>query len=639
MSQPINRREFVGAAATAAAALAVLPRFGYGNRARTPVEPHFAVKPFAVSQVRLRAGPFLEAAQVNQRYLLAQDPDRLLHTFRITAGLPTSAMPLGGWEAPVNELRGHFTGHYLSACALGGASLGDDALKRRADLMVTELARCQQANGYLSAFPEEFFDRLRDGRSVWAPFYTLHKIMAGMLDVHTLTGSAQALDVVKRMAVWVDRWSQPLADSHMQRVLEREFGGMNEVLYNLSAVTGSQQTRDVAHRFDHERVFAPLAAGRDELKGVHANTTVPKIIGAARRYELTGERRSRDIAEYFFQEVTTRRAFATGGTSSDEEWPTEAGTLSKELSGYTQESCVTYNMQKLARHVFAWNADPRIADYYERAMFNGILGVQNPADGEKLYYTSLESGYWKLWGPQPNTYWCCTGSMAEAFAKLGDSIYFHDEDGLYVNQFIASELDWREKGLRVTQDTRMPEADTAMLTFAADKPVTMPLRIRIPYWATNGGSVKINGRALDAFAAPSSYLVINRTWRGGDRVEVTLPMSLHSHPMPDDSTVQAVMYGPIVLAARQGTEGLTPALMRADPTPPREIPLYKAKGLPMPAIATKDGDAISAVKPAATGAPLEFQLAGQDRAFSLSPLYKIRGERYAVYFKVGSSNG
>ncbi|MEP6619911.1 MAG: beta-L-arabinofuranosidase domain-containing protein [bacterium] len=637
MRNEMNRREFVGIAASAAA-LMVVPRGARGMRA-DEVGVRTVAEPFALSRVRLRAGTFLDAAEVNQRYLLAQSPDRLLHTFRIAAGLPTTADPLGGWEAPVNELRGHFTGHYLSACALGGASLGDAALTARAKLMVAELAKCQQPNGYLSAFPEEFFDRLRDGRSVWAPFYTLHKIMAGMLDVHLLTGNGQALEVVTRMATWVDRWSQPLAESHMQRVLEREFGGMNEVLYNLSAVTGSQQTRDVAHRFDHERVMAPLAAGRDELKGVHANTTVPKIIGAARRYELTGDTRSRDIADYFYHEVTTRRAFATGGTSSDEEWPTDAGKLSKELSGYTQESCVTYNMQKLARHVFSWTGDVRVADYYERAMFNGIIGVQNPADGEKLYYTSLESGYWKLWGPQPNTYWCCTGSMAEAFAKLGDSIYFHDADGLYVNQFIASELDWKEKGLRVVQATRIPESHTSILTMLAETPVTMALRIRIPYWATKGGSLKINGRPVETFAAPSSYLVINRIWKSGDTVEITLPMSIHSHAMPDDPTVQAVMYGPIVLAARQGTDGLTPALMKADPTPPREIPLYKAKGLPMPVIATTDGDVASVVRPAPGAPPLEFLLPAQDRTLALSPLYKVRDERYAVYFKAGNSHG
>jgi DUF1680 family protein len=622
----------------AAASVPLLPGLARGAWARGAAADRIIVQPFDLSRVRLRPGPFLDAMRINQQYLLRENPDRLLHTFRITAGLPTSAEPLGGWEAPENELRGHFTGHYLSACAMGSVTLGDDALKQRAALMVGELAKCQQKNGYLSAFPEEFFDRLREGRGVWAPFYTLHKIMAGLLDVHTLTGNAQALDVLKGMAAWTGSWTQPLQESHMQRVLEREYGGMNEVLYNLAAVTGSRQYQAVAHKFDHERFFAPLALGRDELKGLHVNTNIPKVIGAARRYETMGDQRSRDIAEYFWNEVTSKRSYSTGGTSNGEGWNTEPGKLSTELGGYSQECCVTYNMLKLTRHVFGWTADPRAADYYERALYNGILGTMNPADGEKLYYVPMGSGYWKLWGPQPTTYWCCTGSGAESFSKFTDSIYFHDDDGLYVNLFIPSDLDWREKGLRVAQDTRFPEADSTTLTISADKPVKMPLRVRVPYWATQGGSVKVNDRALEAFAAPSSYFVLNRTWQNGDKVEITMPMSLHTHPMPDDPSLQSVMYGPIVLAARLGTEGLTPDVLRAAPTKPRQVPAYKGKGLPDPTIKAKGADASLAVKPAGTK-PLEFQTTGQERELSLIPLYQVYDERYAVYFKVSKPDG
>ena len=290
----MKRREFVARTAAAGALLPLLPHLpllpgGPGEAGGSPIR----VRPFDVARVRLGLGPFRDALQVNRRFLLAQDPDRLLHTFRVTAGLPSTAKPLGGWEAPDNELRGHYTGHYLSALALMSASLGDQEIRTRGAQMVAELATCQQAlgNGYLSAFPEELFDRLRMGRPVWAPFYTLHKIMAGLLDQHTLMGNAQALDVLQGMARWVGHWVQPLGEERMQRVLETEYGGMNEVLYNLSAVTQNTYYAWLAHRFDHEGIFAPLALGRDALKGLHVNTTIPKVIGAARRYELTGEAR------------------------------------------------------------------------------------------------------------------------------------------------------------------------------------------------------------------------------------------------------------------------------------------------------------------------------------------------------------
>jgi DUF1680 family protein len=572
---------------------------------------------------------------VNRRFVLGQDPDRLLHTFRLTAGLPTSAEPIGGWEAPNNELRGHFTGHYLSACALISASLGDAEAKARGDLMVTGLADCQKAlgNGYLSAFPDEFFERLRADRGVWAPWYTLHKIMAGLLDMHTLAGNAQALEVLNGMARWTARWSQPMGDAQMARVLEREYGGINEILYNLSAVTGNEEWREVAHRFDHERVFGPLALGRDELKGLHVNTLIPKVIGAARRYELTGEDRYRRVAQYFWHQITEQRSYATGGTSNGESWNTEPGVLAAELSGYTQECCVTYNMLKLTRHILAWTADPRAADYYERALFNGILGTQHPGDGSKLYYVPLASGYWKLFGAPLADYWCCTGSGSESFAKLGDSIYFRDDTGLYVNLFIASQLNWRDRGITVVQDTKFPEQEGTNLTFRTPKPTPFKLRVRIPGWATNGGTVRLNGKPLDGFAAPSGYLVLDRTWRDGDRVEVALPMSLHVQPMPDDDSLQAVMYGPLVLAGKMGTEGLTPDVLRAEPTKPRTVPEYRKDGLPTPTITAKNGAVDSWVGRNDQGS-LSFQTKGQASPMALVPLYQTLDERYNVYWKV-----
>lgn len=624
----MDRREFI--ASTSALALAgsvPLP---------TPRSPgaSFRAVPFDLSRVSVGPGLFRDGLELNRKFLMAQNPDRLLHTFRITAGLPSTAEPLGGWEAPDNELRGHYTGHYLSACALASASLPDPSFAVRGGQLVAELAKCQQAlgNGYLSAFPEELFDRLRAGKPVWAPFYTLHKIMAGLLDLHTIAGNDQALEVLLGMARWTARWTQPLGDEAMARVLEREYGGMNEVLYNLSAVTGKDEWVDLAHRFDHERIFVPLAAGRDELKGVHANTTIPKIIGAARRYELTGESRYRDVASYFWREITTRRAYCTGGTSNGEDWDTEPGQLAGALSGYTQEDCTTYNMLKLTRHVFSWTADPRAADFYERALFNGIVGSQHPADGDKMYYVSLAPGLWKLFGTPFHDYWCCTGTMSEAHAKLSDSIYFHDDEGVFVNLFVPSTLDWKEKGVHLTQETWFPEEGKTALTVHGAKPGTFAIRIRVPYWATGENRALLNGKPLEGFAEPGGYYVVHRTWRDGDRLEVDLPMSLHLHPMPDDPSLVAVMYGPLVLAGRLGTDGLTPATLRAEPTKPRTVPEYHLDPVPVPAFTATSDDPAAWIKP--TGVSLTFKTTGQTRDVEFVPFHRIFDERYSIYWKV-----
>jgi hypothetical protein len=635
MTGKITRRDFAGRLAVGAAALPLSRIFRevpFSAAAGSPIAS------FDLSRVRLLPGLFLEAAEVNRRFLMSLDPDRLLHTFRVTAGLPSGAAPLGGWEAPENELRGHFTGHFLSACARRATGSSDGEAKARGDRIVAELAKCQRQhkNGFLSAFPEEFFDRLRSDQRVWAPFYTLHKILAGLLDMHTLTGNAQALEVSVALAAWISRWTQPLGEAAMARVLEREYGGMNEALYNLSAITRDDSHRELAHRFDHERIFAPLAAGRDELKGLHANTTIPKIIGAARRYELTGEARYRRLAEYFWQEVTLRRAYCTGGTSNGESWNGDSGAIASELSGYTQESCVTYNLLKLTSHVYGWTGDLACADYTERAMWNGILGTQHPSDGSKLYYLPLAPGFWKLFGTPLHDFWCCTGTGSESFASLGQTLYFHSGDTLFVNQFVASELDWKEKGLRLIQETRFPaEGQTALIVRAAH-PVRARIAVRVPGWADGGGSARLNGKALEGFAAPGGSWVLDRVWESGDRVEIRLPIGVRVEPAPDDPATAAVMYGPIVLAGRLGKEGLTGSTLRAEPTKPRTVPEYKLDAIAAPELirASKGPDA--GIQ--AEGMPLEFRaqgrLSGQPRDIRLAPLASIFDERYAVYWKI-----
>jgi hypothetical protein len=456
--------------------------------------------------------------------------------------------------------------------------------------------------------------------------------MAGLLDTATLSGDRGSLETLERMAAWVERWVEPLDAKEMARVLEREYGGMNEVLYNLSAYTGDARWAAVAQRFDKQRVFAPLAAGRDELQGLHVNTTIPQIIGAARGYELGGSPQLHDVATFFWHTVAERRCYCTGGTSNGESWNTPPGILAHELSGYTEESCVTYNMQKLTRHLYAWTGDPRLGDYYERAFYNGILGVQHPADGDKLYYLPLEGGYWKLFGTPLHDFWCCTGSMAESFAKLGDSIYFHDDTDVYVNLFVPSELTWAARGVRVRLDTRFPEEETLRISVHPAKPERLALKIRVPYW-TAGAQAQLNGKALAASASPGSYLSVERTWRANDTLTVRLPMRLHVTPMPDDPSIQAVMYGPLVLAARLGTEGLTPGNLRAPPTRPRKIPEYTAAPVPVAPLTVRSQDPETWLTPV-EGRPLEFRTRGQKEDLTLIPLNRLFDERYAVYFKV-----
>ncbi len=585
------------------------------------------VLPFPMTQVRLGDGPCRIAMEADRKYLASLPPDRLLHTFKINAGLPSSAQPLGGWEAPDCELRGHYAGgHYLSACALMYASSADDQLKKNAATVVEGLGQCQAAlkSGYLSAFPVEFFDRLRERQKVWAPFYTIHKIMAGLLDMYVYCGNDQALDMVQKMASWVDLYTQPLSYEHMQRVLGTEFGGMGEVLSNLYAVTGKTEYLEIAQRFDKKMFFDPLAAHRDELKGLHVNTHIPQVIAAARYYELTGDRRYRDIAEYFWNEVVSERSYCTGGTSNGELWNTDPGKLSTELGADTTECCCAYNMMKLTRHLFGWSADPRLMDYYERTLFNHRLGTINPEDGTMMYYLPLASGYWKTFGKPMDAFWCCTGTGSEEYAKLTDTIYFHDDNSLYVNLFIDSQLEWTEKGLQFKQETRFPEEQGTTITVSAQRPQELAINVRIPYWA-QGGSVKINGALLPAFASPGSYLTLNRLWKTGDKIELSLPMGLHIDPMPDDATIQAAMYGPLVLAGR--FEPVTREMSFIGPGP------KAGDQIRVPDVLADSEHAVGWLQSDGKQA-LTFRTVGQPQEFTLVPLNKIVRERYAVYWKV-----
>ncbi len=639
LSHKFSRRHFVSAAAAAVAGSTLLPK---RLLAQDPVvdmlrptgkpgdreKVAWNVRPFPMKQVRLGDGPCMAAMKADNHFLNSLPPDRLLHTFRINAKLTSSAQPLGGWEAPDCELRGHYAGgHYLSAVALMYASTGDEDLKKNGDVVVGELAKCQKSlndGGYLSAFPVEFFDRLRNRERVWAPFYTIHKIMAGLLDMYLYTGNEQALEVVEKMAGWTAGYTGSFSYDHMQRILGTEYGGMGETLCNLYAVTGKPYYLHVAQRFDKKWFFDPLSEHRDELKGLHVNTHIPQVIAAARYYELTGDTYYRNIAEYFWDEVVSERSYCTGGTSNHESWNTDPGILAAELSTNTTEDCCAYNMMKLTRHRFGWNPDARFMDYYERLLFNHRLGTINPEDGTMMYYLPLASGYWKTFGKPFDAFWCCTGTGSEEYSKLTDTIYFHDEDSLYVNLFVASQLEWPEKNLSIRQETKFPEQQGTSLVISGKAPVQLQINLRVPYWA-KGGSVKINGAELSAFSSPSSYLALNRVWKSGDRIDLSLPMDLHIDPMPDDKTVQAMMYGPLVLAGK--FDPVSKEMQYGD-YEPKPADQYK-----VPEITAHTASPTEWVKPSSKE-PLTFETVGQSQAMTLVPLYTIIPERYAVYWKV-----
>ncbi|NKF24203.1 glycoside hydrolase family 127 protein [Solimonas marina] len=627
-----TRREIIQhGAALGAAAWTVIRAANASADAIAPLPPARAdavawqAQPFAARQVCLLDGPFKVARDLDRRYLLALAPERLLHNFRVTAGQPSAAEPLGGWESPHCELRGHFVGHYLSACALLLAAGDDPAIRTQLQAVLDGLAACQRDDGYLSAFPDSFFDRLGRHENVWVPIYTWHKLIAGLIDVHQHTGDARALTMARGMADWLAAWSAPFGDDDWKQILDVEFGGINESYFTLYGLIGDARYEQMARRFDHHAVFDPLAAHRDALAGLHANTNIPKIVGAARGYELTGEARYHDIAAFFWKTVTGHHAYCTGGTSNYERW---AGPdqFAGQLSGHTQECCCSYNMLKLTRHLYGWRPDAALIDYYERVLFNSRLGTQD-ARGMMMYFVPLDAGYWKVFNKPYDSFWCCTGTGTEEFAKTQDTIYFHTGEQLYVNLFIASELHWPEQGLRLRQETAFPQQQGTTLKLKLRRPRTLTLQLRIPAWA-RGATLSVNGQPQDVTLQPGTYYALRRRFADGDVVALGLPMALHAAPLPDDDGLQAMMYGPLVLAARLGGDGLTPDMIEvADQRPS----FNRFIGEQLPSVYFKPDQ--SWMQPLA-GQALTFEAQGIAERLTFIPLYQIQNERYAVYCRV-----
>lgn len=502
----------------------------------TSLNAQTVCQPFALKDVKLLPSRFQRNMQRDSAWIASVPVNSLLHSFRNTAGVYTSKeggymtmQHLAGWESMDCDLRGHITGHLLSAMAYL-------QMKEKADSIVQGLAEVQQqyGTGYLSAFGEGLIDRNIQGKSVWAPFYTLHKILQGLIDQYTMCSNKTALKVACGMGDWAYNKLKPLSEETRQRMLRNEFGGFNEAMYNLYAITKDEKYLWVARFFYHNDKIDPLKQGNKDLGTNHANTFIPKLLGECKNYELFGDESSRAAASLLFNTLVSDHAFVTGEVS-DKEHLFKPEKQSKHLTGYDGENCCTYNLLKLADRLFCYELDSKIADYYERALYNHILGQQDTLTSMVCYFTPLMTGGYRLYSTRDSSFWCCVGSGFESHAKYQSSIYFHTDKELYINLFIPSELNWN--GIIVRQETIFPASNKTMLT--ATQKITM--KIRFPYWASY---IKVNGRKMKA--GNDGYILIKNT----KHVEVELGMALHEEATKDDPSRIALLYGPIVLGGR-----------------------------------------------------------------------------------------
>lgn len=583
-------------------------------------------QPFSLHEVTLTDGPFKAGQDIAARYLLTLEPDRFLSWFRKEAGLEPKAPNYGGWEA--QGIAGHTGGHYLSACALAWASTGDKRFLDRVNYMVEELATCQAANGdgYVAAIPEgkriyseiaagnirsSGFD-LNDG---WVPNYTLHKLFAGLRDAYRLCRSTKALEVERNLADWMDRTLTNLSDEQMQRILACEHGGLNETFADLYADTGEPRYLALARRFHHHAILDPLANAQDILPGKHANTQIPKLVGLATLYELTGNSPDQAAADFFWNRVVHHHSYVTGGHCDHEHFG-QPDQLNNRLTTDTTETCNVYNMLRLTRHVFGWNPQAQVADFYERALLNQIRSTQHP-DGRVIYNLSLKPGHYKEYQDPYNAFTCCVGTGFENHVRYGDAIYFHDDQGLWVNLYIASDLDWKSRKVKLRQESAWPNETTSRIKISSsDYPQQWTLRLRKPHWVQGGFTAKVNGQAVNTKLSQTGYLEINRSWQYGDCIEVQFPMHLRTESMPDNTNRIAVFYGPTLLAADLGPVA-DPAADAAD-----YVPVLITENKPLTSWLTAN-----------TLAPAQFETrnVGQPRDVTLVPFHSLHDRRYTVY--------
>lgn len=628
-----SRRQFVMAASAVAIAAHARPAAAWmtlpdDRMPRLPGAPVPAASPLPLADVALKPSLFDSARTANRAYLLSLDPDRLLHNFYVAAGLPPRGDCYGGWEA--QGIAGHSVGHWLSACSILVASTGDADLRAKVDHAVAAMARIQAAHGdgYLGGgtVPRDgrpvdskiVFEEVRRGdirtlgwdlNGGWVPVYTLHKIMAGLIDAHQLAGNAQARGVVLALGGYFGTIVEGLDDEQVQRLLRCEHGGINESYAQLYALTGDRRWLAIAEKLRHRAVLDPLTAGQDVLAGLHANTQIPKVIGVARVHEVTGNPAHAQTARFFHDRVTHHHSYVIGGNSEREHFGAP-DQLADRLSNATCEACNSYNMLKLTRHLFGWQPDAALFDYYERVQFNHMLAHQRPDTGMFAYFMPLESGARRDFSTPTDSFWCCVGSGMESHAKHADSIYWQGDDTLYVNLFIPSRAVWHGGGMALDLDTRYPMAGEIALTVRTAPEQPRTLAIRIPAWA-GLAMLTLDGKPVAA-TRQGGYAHVARRWRAGERLELSLPMDLRAEPIPGDPTTVAFLSGPLVLAADLG-----PAATPFDAAAPALL---------------VEGEATGALQ--RTNARHQFTaqpLLGD--AVMLKPFFGMYDRRTAVYFK------
>ena len=562
------------------------------------------------------------AFELEKKYLKSLDADKLLKGFCEIADIELDAEKYGGWET--SAIQGHTLGHYLTATAQSYASSKDEDFKKITDYMVSVLAKCQAENGYLAAIPENHYEKIEKGDAdgTWVPWYSLHKILAGLVSVYEFTENPQALKVASNLGDWVYSRTSKWSPETQKCVLNIEYGGMNDVLYDLYKFTKSEKHLSAAHSFDEITLFEPLYNGEDILNGKHANTTIPKIKGALNRYLVTKEDYYLQVAKNFWDIVINNHTYITGGNSEWEHFG-ESKILDGERTNCNCETCNTYNMLKLTRDLFKITGDAKYADYYENTFINAILSSQNPKTGMTTYFQPMATGYFKVYSSPTDHFWCCTGSGMENFSKLSDSIYFNNAENLYVNRFTSSKIKWEEKDLEITQTADLPNVKLTVNGSAKAKIV-----LRIPEWTTIP-IIKINGEKIE-YSATNNLIILEKEWNN-DTIEYTLPMNVTVHRLPDNQNAVAFKYGPYVLSANMGNSEMNTTTTGVNVTIPKS-------NLNISDTLVIENDSVenwlknineNLVK---DENDLFFTLKGTNQNLVFSPHYKQHTNRYGIYF-------
>jgi uncharacterized protein len=590
---------------------------------------------FKLQEVRVTSGPFKNAQEVDLKYILALNPDRLLAPYLIAAGLPTKADRYGNWENI--GLDGHIGGHYLSALSMMYAATGNRELKDRLDYMLSELSRCQDKDGtgYVGGIPEGkvFWDRIHKGdidgsgfglNNTWVPIYNIHKLFAGLIDTYNYTGNEKAKEIVIKLGDWFIELIRPLSDEQIQNILKTEHGGINESFADLYIITKNKKHLVTAERLSQKAILDPLIKKEDKLTGLHANTQIPKIIGFEKIGILSGNKQWTDAAQFFWKDVTEKRSAAFGGNSVAEHFnPTDdfSGMLK---SNQGPETCNSYNMERLSKALFLDKNDVSYLDFYERTLYNHILSSQEPNKGGFVYFTPIRPNHYRVYSQPETSMWCCVGTGLENHSKYGELIYSHLDNAIFVNLFIPSNLKWEEKGIELEQTTKFPFENSSDIVLKLKKAKNFALNIRYPKWAENF-EILVNGKSQNIEAKSSTYVSLTRNWKSGDKITVTFKTATHLENLPDGSNWAAFVNGPIVLAAKTSTEDLDGLF--ADDS--RMGHVAKGKYIPLDkayALVGEKGTYVSKLKDLGN---MRFKL----DSLELEPFFQVHDTRYQMYFQ------